>query len=203
MRDVVVLVVRASALAGHEGFMGSGSKGLSERDEEAKGALHHASILAMRYLDSTRCLCGLRIINEVKWEGECDSLHGKLFASENYEDDGLHFRHPWVFGVQEEIESLTKRVKESEEVILLMAKLKLQIETLEEQVHDLNVKVRCLKPSLPEWKRLPLALIALVDGLWFVVLKLLSVTLRRDLWKTPDHFLISMGREAFVGTRLD
>ncbi|KAG2286976.1 hypothetical protein Bca52824_046580 [Brassica carinata] len=24
-------------------------------------------------------------------------------------------------------------------------------------------------PSLPEWKRLPLALIALVDGLWFVV----------------------------------
>ena len=26
---MVVLVVRASALAGHEGFMGSGSKGLS------------------------------------------------------------------------------------------------------------------------------------------------------------------------------
>ena len=88
-------------------------------------------------------------------------------------DDGLHFRHLWVFGVQEEIESLTKRVKESEEVILLMAKLNKQIETLEvsmllfldntvvvsfyvddnsdicecflffqEQVHDLNVKVR-------------------------------------------------------------
>ena len=85
----------------------------------------------------------------------------------------MHFRHPWVFGVQEEIESLTKRVKESEEVILLMAKLNKQIETLEvsmllfldntvvvsfyvddnsdicecflffqEQVHDLNVKVR-------------------------------------------------------------
>ncbi|KAG2255935.1 hypothetical protein Bca52824_075229 [Brassica carinata] len=69
----------------------------------------------------TRCACGSRIINV---------------------DDGLHFRHPWVFGVQEEIESLTKRVKESEEVILLMAKLNKQIETLEEQVHDLNVKVR-------------------------------------------------------------
>ena len=36
-----------------------------------------------------------------------------------------------MFGVQEEIESLTKRVKESEEVILLMAKLNKQIETLE------------------------------------------------------------------------
>ena len=81
-----------------------------------------------------------------------------------------------MFGVQEEIESLTKRVKESEEVILLMAKLKKQIVTLEvsmllfldntvvvsfyvddnsdicecflffqEQVHDLNVKVRVLQ----------------------------------------------------------
>lgn len=42
----------------------------------------------------------------------------------------MHFRHPWVFGVQEEIESLTKRVKESEEVTLLVAKLNKQIETL-------------------------------------------------------------------------
>ena len=35
-----------------------------------------------------------------------------------------------MFGVQEEIESLTKRVKESEEVTLLVAKLNKQIETL-------------------------------------------------------------------------
>ena len=81
-----------------------------------------------------------------------------------------------MFGVQEEIESLTKRVKESEEVILLVAKINKQIETLavrillfldntvvvslivddnsdicecflffQEQVHDLNVKVRVLQ----------------------------------------------------------
>nr|VDD09781.1 unnamed protein product [Brassica oleracea] len=74
----------------------------------------------------TRCQCGSRI-------------------SKNYEDDVLHCRHPWVFGVQEEIERLTKRVKESEEVILLVAKLNKQIDTLEEQVQDLTVKVHVLE----------------------------------------------------------
>ncbi|KAG2274992.1 hypothetical protein Bca52824_057547 [Brassica carinata] len=44
-----------------------------------------------------------------------------------------------------EIERLTKRVKESEEVILLVAKLNKQIDTLEEQVQDLTVKVHVLE----------------------------------------------------------
>ncbi|KAL0677221.1 hypothetical protein Bca4012_005202 [Brassica carinata] len=60
-------------------------------------------------------------------------------------DDVLHCRHPWVFGVQEEIERLTKRVKESEEVILLVAKLNKQIDTLEEHVQDLTVTVHVLE----------------------------------------------------------
>ncbi|KAG2315404.1 hypothetical protein Bca52824_018526 [Brassica carinata] len=77
----------------------------------------------------TRCLCGSRIINEVRGKEEYDTLPGKrFFTCKNYEDDGLHYRHPWVFGVQEKIERLTKRVKESEEVILLVAKLHKQIE---------------------------------------------------------------------------
>ncbi|WZZ89804.1 hypothetical protein YC2023_118383 [Brassica napus] len=42
-----------------------------------------------------------------------------------------------------EIERLTKRVKESEEVILLVAKLNKQIDTLE--VQDLTVKVHVLE----------------------------------------------------------
>ncbi|KAF3559068.1 hypothetical protein F2Q69_00014949 [Brassica cretica] len=44
-----------------------------------------------------------------------------------------------------EIERLTKRVKESEEVILLVAKLNKQIDTLEEQFQDLTVKVHVLE----------------------------------------------------------
>ncbi|KAG2303350.1 hypothetical protein Bca52824_032001 [Brassica carinata] len=75
----------------------------------------------------TRCLCGSRIINEVRGKEEYDILPGKrFFTCKNYE---------------EEIERLTKRVKESEEVILLVAKLNEQIETLKEQVQELIVKV--------------------------------------------------------------
>ncbi|KAG5407345.1 hypothetical protein IGI04_013464, partial [Brassica rapa subsp. trilocularis] len=122
----------------------------AEERREMKRQKEHYMMLQCaadaQYGIPTRCLCGSRIINEVRGKEEYDSLPGKrFFTCKNYEDDGLHFRHPWVFGVQEEIESLTKRVKESEEVTLLVAKLNKQIETLAEQVHDLNVKVRVLQ----------------------------------------------------------
>ncbi|XP_033144003.1 uncharacterized protein LOC108869087 isoform X3 [Brassica rapa] len=107
----------------------------AEERREMKRQKEHYMMLQCaadaQYGIPTRCLCGSRIINEVRGKEEYDSLPGKrFFTCKNYEDDGLHFRHPWVFGVQEEIESLTKRVKESEEVTLLVAKLNKQIETL-------------------------------------------------------------------------
>ena len=45
--------------------------------------------------------------------------------------DGFHYRQPWVIGVQEQIESLTKRLEEAEEVMKFVPSLKNQIETLE------------------------------------------------------------------------
>ena len=45
--------------------------------------------------------------------------------------DGFHYRQPWVLGVQEEIERLTKRVEEAEQVMLGTSNLSKQIETLE------------------------------------------------------------------------
>ncbi|KAG2314149.1 hypothetical protein Bca52824_017271 [Brassica carinata] len=94
----------------------------------------------------TRCLCGSRIINEVRGKEEYDTLPGKrFFTCKNYEDDGLHCRHPWVFAVQEETERLTKRVKESEEYIFMVGKLSKQIEKLEEQVQELTVNVHVLE----------------------------------------------------------
>ena len=45
--------------------------------------------------------------------------------------DGFHYRQPWVIGVQEQIESLTKRLEEAEQLLNLMPSLKNQIETLE------------------------------------------------------------------------
>lgn len=45
--------------------------------------------------------------------------------------DGFHYRQPWVIGVQEEIERMTKRVEEAEQVINGVPKLNNQLETLE------------------------------------------------------------------------
>ncbi|KAG2293327.1 hypothetical protein Bca4012_005689 [Brassica carinata] len=93
-----------------------------------------------------RCPCGSTIIDEVRGKEDYDTLPGKrFFTCKNYEDDGLHYRHPWVFGVQEEIERLTMRVEEAEQVIKLVANLNKQIETLEEHVQILTVKVADLE----------------------------------------------------------
>ncbi|KAF3514174.1 hypothetical protein F2Q69_00007753 [Brassica cretica] len=59
----------------------------------------------------------LGIINEVsqdpKYQNDLETLPGKkYFTCINFENDGFHFRQPWVFGVQEEAEKLRKHVIE-------------------------------------------------------------------------------------------
>ncbi|KAL0826371.1 hypothetical protein Bca101_050048 [Brassica carinata] len=93
-----------------------------------------------------KCACGGRIIDEVRGKEDYDTLPGKcFFTCINYEDDGLHYRHPWVVGVQEEIESLSKRVEEAEQVIKGVWNLNKRIETLEGQVDYLTVEVADLE----------------------------------------------------------
>ncbi|KAF3580857.1 hypothetical protein DY000_02032996 [Brassica cretica] len=94
----------------------------------------------------TRCPCGGRIINEVRGKEDYDTLPGKrFFTCKNYEDDGLHYRQPWVIGVQEEIACLTKRVEEAEKVIKGVPNLNEKIEILEAHVKNLIVQVADLE----------------------------------------------------------
>ncbi|KAL0658386.1 hypothetical protein Bca4012_078971 [Brassica carinata] len=89
-----------------------------------------------------RCSCGGRIIDEVRVKQEYDTLPGKrFFTFTNYEADGFHYRQPWVIGVQEQIESLTKRLEEAEEVMKFVPSLKNKIETLEAQAKGLTRQV--------------------------------------------------------------
>ncbi|KAF3486266.1 hypothetical protein F2Q69_00054644 [Brassica cretica] len=89
-----------------------------------------------------RCPCGGRLINEVRGKENYDTLPGKrFFTCKNYEADGFHYRQPWVIGVQEELERLTKRMEEAEQVMRGVLNLTKQIETLEEQVKILNEQV--------------------------------------------------------------
>lgn len=86
-----------------------------------------------------RCYCGGRMIGEVQRKEEHDTLPGKrFFTCINYEADGLHYRQPWVIGVQEEIERLTSRLEEAEKVIKEVPILNEQIVSLEEQVKNLS-----------------------------------------------------------------
>ncbi|KAG5379420.1 hypothetical protein IGI04_027262, partial [Brassica rapa subsp. trilocularis] len=63
----------------------------------------------------TRCPCGGRIIDEVWGKDDYDTLLGKrFFTCKNYKADGFHYRQPWVIGVHEHIERLTKRLEEVE-----------------------------------------------------------------------------------------
>ncbi|KAL0720084.1 hypothetical protein Bca4012_069408 [Brassica carinata] len=92
----------------------------------------------------TACPCGGEIIHEVLGKAEYDTLPGKrFFMCKNYEVDGLHYRQPWVVGVEQELERLSNRVVEAEQVMKELSKIVAfkQIETLEAQVKDLTEQV--------------------------------------------------------------
>ncbi|KAF3581189.1 hypothetical protein DY000_02033598 [Brassica cretica] len=79
----------------------------------------------------TRCPCGGRIVDEVspgkKFPGKFDTLPGrKYFTCDNFEDDGLHFRQPWVFVIQDEVKSLLTRV---DEMVAEIAELKDEVKS--------------------------------------------------------------------------
>ncbi|KAL0757642.1 hypothetical protein Bca101_095310 [Brassica carinata] len=110
---------------------------------------HLYNVADSAYGMPTRCPCGGRIIDEVRVKEEYDTRPGKRFFScINYEvthiiripfinltclimADGLHYRQPWVIGVQEEMVRLRKRVEEADEMIKCVPILSKQIESLE------------------------------------------------------------------------
>ncbi|KAL0727305.1 hypothetical protein Bca4012_023398 [Brassica carinata] len=95
----------------------------------------------------TACPCGGEIIHEVLGKAEYDTLPGKRFTQKLRGKwlivDGLHYRQPWVVGVEQELERLSNRVVEAEQVMKELSKIVAfkQIETLEAQVKDLTEQV--------------------------------------------------------------
>ncbi|KAF3599459.1 hypothetical protein F2Q69_00034864 [Brassica cretica] len=115
-----------------------------------------------------RCACGGRMIDEVRGNEEYDTLPGKrfftcknyevrgneeydtlpgkrFFTCKNYEADGLHYRQPWVIGVQEENKRLTKRVEEAEQVIKHLTKRVEEAEQVITGVPNLNKQIETLE----------------------------------------------------------
>ncbi|WZZ31876.1 hypothetical protein YC2023_062236 [Brassica napus] len=134
----------------------------SEERRHSKKQKEYCDMLGLvedsQYGIPRRCACGGRIIDEVRGKEDYDSHPGKrYFTCINYEDNGLHYSHPWVVGVQEEMERLRKRLEEAEEVIKGVWSLNYQIESLQvntiacfifvtlEQVRSLTVQVGTLE----------------------------------------------------------
>ncbi|KAG2256872.1 hypothetical protein Bca52824_076166 [Brassica carinata] len=101
------------------------------------------------------CPCDERIIDEVRGKEDYDTLPVKrFFTCKNYQADGFHYRQPWVIGVQEDIECLTKRVEEAEQVIKGVPNLYKQIETLEAHVKILTGQVDNLTVEVADLEKL-------------------------------------------------
>ncbi|CAH8320845.1 unnamed protein product [Eruca vesicaria subsp. sativa] len=76
-------------------------------------------ICAAQYGIPTRCPCG----GEIKIDVSPIRM-SRYFTCKKYEDDGMHFRPPWAFGVEEELQKLRTEVNNMAEEI---AKLKMLI----------------------------------------------------------------------------
>nr|VDD37452.1 unnamed protein product [Brassica oleracea] len=104
----------------------------------------------------TRCPCGGRIIDEVRGKDDYDTLPGKrFFTCKKYEADGFYYRQPWVIGVHEHIERLTKRVEEVELVIKWVSEVNNQIERLEVKIQSRKMKEPAEEVSAEEDVRPP------------------------------------------------
>ncbi|KAL0855061.1 hypothetical protein Bca101_060213 [Brassica carinata] len=97
------------------------------------------------------CPCGSITKEFVDEEDTYDYLPGKrYFICKDYQvrsilsliiylhNDGLHFRQPWVKGMQEEVERLKERIYEQEKVLRECTALKEQVRMLVRRVSELE-----------------------------------------------------------------
>ncbi|KAG2298796.1 hypothetical protein Bca4012_058234 [Brassica carinata] len=112
----------------------------TKRNKEYINMLYN--VADSQYGIPTRCPCGGSIIHEVRGKDDYDTLPGKLFFTcKNYEADGFHYRQPWVIGVQEQFERITKRLEEVEVVINWVPEVNNKIQRLEAEVKELTREV--------------------------------------------------------------
>ncbi|KAL0807523.1 hypothetical protein Bca101_100015 [Brassica carinata] len=96
-----------------------------------------------------RCPCGSITKEFVDEEDTYDYLPGKIyFICKDCQNDGLHFRQPWVMGVQQEVERLKERVHEHENLLRECQALKVSLMSVQAQVRMLLMCVSELERVL-------------------------------------------------------
>ncbi|KAG2296601.1 hypothetical protein Bca52824_043270 [Brassica carinata] len=90
------------------------------------------------------CPCGSITKEIVDEEDTYDYFPGKrYFICKDFENDGLHYRQPWVIGVQEEVERLKLKVLRHENLLRECEALKEQIKMLVNRVSELEYLLLC------------------------------------------------------------
>ncbi|KAL0865519.1 hypothetical protein Bca101_044637 [Brassica carinata] len=85
------------------------------------------------------CPCGSITKEVVDEEDTYDYQPGKrYFICKDFENDGLHFRQPWVMGVQQEVERLKLQVQEQEKLLRECELLKTHVKMLLKRVGELE-----------------------------------------------------------------
>ncbi|KAF2544474.1 hypothetical protein F2Q68_00030385 [Brassica cretica] len=80
------------------------------------------------------CPCGSITKETVDEEDTYDYLPGKrYFICKDFENDGLHFRQPWVMAIQEEVERLKEWYHEQAKLLRECHALKDQVRMLQDQ----------------------------------------------------------------------
>ncbi|KAG2315802.1 hypothetical protein Bca52824_018924 [Brassica carinata] len=85
------------------------------------------------------CPCGSITKEFVDEDDTYDYLPGKrYFICKDYQNDGLHFRQPWVLAVQQDIERFKERFLEQEKILRECEALKAQVKMLLQRVSELE-----------------------------------------------------------------
>lgn len=118
----------------------------SEMDEEQRDMkAHKAYYQRVDFVSNSLqgipqlCPCGSITKQIVDKYDTYDYLPGKrYFIFKDFENDGLHYRQPWVIGVQEEVERLKLKVLRHENLLRECEALKEQVKMLVKRVSELE-----------------------------------------------------------------
>ncbi|XP_013633054.1 PREDICTED: uncharacterized protein LOC106338678 [Brassica oleracea var. oleracea] len=118
----------------------------SEIEEELRDMKAHKAYYNMLHFVANAqqgipkmCPCGSITKEVVDEEDTYDYLPGKrYFICKDYENDGMHFRQPWVMGMQQEVERLKERFHEQEKLLRECEALKGQVRMLLMRVAELE-----------------------------------------------------------------
>ncbi|KAL0772738.1 hypothetical protein Bca101_037889 [Brassica carinata] len=94
------------------------------------------------------CPCGSITKETVDEDDTSDYLRKRYFICKDFENDGLHFRQPWVTAIHEEVERLKEAVSRAVKLTRECRAIKDEVRMLQDEVRMLLMRVAELERAL-------------------------------------------------------